>query len=94
MVVMDRIEGLKIIAGHKVYETLPAFSVDLDKACVVGWLQAQDDGDIDDIIDSGSVDGIAWAKCKPFDGGFFNVHIDSDKVSADHIEALASAGII
>jgi hypothetical protein len=44
------------VGGHKVYETLPAGMVDLDKCAVCSWPVAEEEPSmIDDVVESGLV---------------------------------------
>ena len=86
-----------VIDGHKIYEDLPASSVDLDKACVIGWSAFDDicNGDeiIDDIIEAGTVDDIQWGKTN-LEGEISAIMIDAEFISEDIIKTLSSNGII
>lgn len=94
------------IMGHKVYETLPAHTVDLDKVTIStfqGDINGIDEGTLevaevyamlDTIERSGTTpDGIPWS----ITGGKIPdiiIDVDSDKVTEAHLVSLIKAGVI
>jgi hypothetical protein len=100
---------MEMLGTIPVYETLPAFSVDLDKECVCSWPVAEEevawdllsDGErlIDTMIDGGTVyvlgiSELAWAKSAPDEHGFCDVLVDAPKITRSILWALYNAGII
>lgn len=95
------------IMGHKVYETLPAWGVDLDKVSVstLGGMVADciEDPREEEIVsglferevvaEGTTSDGIHWAM---FDGIVPDLIIDvpEGKVTEDHLVSLIQAGVI
>jgi len=87
-----------LIAKQKVCENLPAFSVDLDKFVVIGWGCAEDEDSgfdevLSNVIEAGTIEGLAWGKTKPVDG-ISDIIIDLPKVTQEALLLLAEKGII
>jgi hypothetical protein len=94
------------IGGHKVYETLPAGMVDLDKCSVYAWPVAEEEtAMIDDVVKSGLIVlyntesgdyplNIYWGKTDENPHGFCDIVVDAPAITKDILLALYVMGVI
>lgn len=89
-----------IIGDHKVYETLPAGMVDLDKCSVYAWpvIEGEIPELVDNVVDSGCVvlcdtdkgteKKIYWGKTKANPDGICDIVIDAPTITKDILLAM------